>query len=90
MKLKPLLFTSSLVLINLVVIVDYVYLQHQTRNKFVELQELIEIEQSLNADWRGLQLEHSTLVNNSHIEIIAKQQLGMKLPENQHILSIRR
>lgn len=90
MKFKNLIFTSTLILLNLVVIVDYVYLQHKTRNKFVELQELIEIEQNLNADWGRLQIEHSTLVNNSHIEIKAKQQLGMKLPDNQHILSIKR
>lgn len=90
MKFKNLMITLTLTLINLVVIVNYVYLQHKTRNKFVNLQELIEIEQNLNADWGRLQIEHSTLVNNSEIEAKAKKQIGMKLPENKHILSIQR
>lgn len=90
MKFKSLMFTVSLILINLVVIVDYIYLQHKTRNQFVALQELIEVEQHMNADWGRLQIEHSTLVNNSNIEFKAKKEIGMKLPDNQHILSIKR
>ncbi len=90
MKFKNLMIALTLALVNLVVIVNYVYLQHKTRNKFVNLQELIEIEQNLNADWGRLQIEHSTLVNNSEIEAKAKQQIGMKLPQNKNILSIQR
>jgi cell division protein FtsL len=90
MKFKSLMFSLTLILINLVVIVDYIYLQHKTRNQFVKLQELIEIEQNLNADWGRLQIEHSTLVNNNRIETLAETKLGMKLPENQQILSIKR
>ncbi|MCF6318306.1 MAG: cell division protein FtsL [Proteobacteria bacterium] len=90
MKFKNLMIALTLALMNLVVIVNYVYLQHKTRNKFVNLQELIEIEQNLNADWGRLQIEHSTLVNNSQIEAKAKQQIGMKLPQNKNILSIQR
>lgn len=90
MKFKNLLFTVSLIILNLVVIVDYIYLQHKTRNQFVALQGLIEVGQHLNADWGRLQIEHSTLVNNSIIESKAKKEIGMKLPENQQILSIKR
>jgi len=90
MKLKSLMLTSLLVLVLLVTIVDYIYLQHKTRNQFVELQALIEREHNLNADWGRLQIEHSTLVNNSRIEKQAKNQLGMKLPESEHILNIKR
>lgn len=90
MKFRNLMFAATLIVINLVVIVDYIYLQHKARNQFVALQELIEVEQHLNADWGRLQIEHSTLVNNSNIEAKAKNEIGMKLPDNQHILSITR
>ncbi|MBL4661915.1 MAG: cell division protein FtsL [Alcanivoracaceae bacterium] len=90
MKLKSLIFSLFLVVSLLIIIVDYVYLQHKTRNRFVELQTLIEQEHNLNADWGRLQIEHSTLVNSSRIETKAIKQLGMELPENEHILSIKR
>jgi len=90
MKLKSLLFTLFLVVLLLIIIVDYIYLQHKTRNRFVQLQTLIEQEHNLNADWGRLQIEHSTLVNSSRIETKATKQLGMELPENEHILSIKR
>jgi cell division protein FtsL len=84
------MFTVALSVLCLIVIVDYIYLQHKTRNQFVELQVLIEQENNLNADWGRLQIEQSTLVNNSRIESEAKQRLGMKLPQSEQILSIKR
>ena len=90
MKLSNLMLTLSLSVLLLIVIVDYIYLQHTTRNQFVELQVLIEEERALNADWGRLQIEHSTKVNNSRIERVATNQLDMKLPESEHILNIKR
>ena len=90
MKLSNLIITLSLAALLLIVIVDYIYLQHTTRNQFVELQVLIEEERVLNADWGRLQIEHSTLVNNSRIEREAINQLDMKVPDSEHILNIKR
>ncbi|MCF6287694.1 MAG: cell division protein FtsL [Proteobacteria bacterium] len=88
--MKNLLFTVSLIALILVVIIDYIYLQHETRNQFVELQGLIDEKNNLNANWGRLQIEHSYYVNNAKIEIQAKNQLGMKLPQREHVLSIKR
>ena len=90
MKLRNLMISLSLSALLLIVIVDYIYLQHKTRNQFVELQALIEQERNLNTDWGRLQIEHSTLVNNSRIEKEAQNQLDMKVPESEHILNIKR
>ncbi len=90
MNVKNVILTMALLVASLIVIVDYIYLQHMTRNKFVELQVLIDDKNNLNADWGRLQIEHSYYVNNSKIELQAKTQLGMKLPEKEHILSIKR
>ena len=84
------MLTFILAVLTLVVIVDYIYLQHKTRNKFVSLQVLIDQEHHLNSDWGRLQIEYSTLVNNSHVEKQTKNQLGMKLPQVENILSIKR
>ena len=90
MKLKNLILTLSLATLVLIVVIDYIYLQHKSRNKFVELQVLIEQEYDLNSEWGRLQIEHSTLVNNSRIENETKKQLGMELPQIEQILSIKR
>jgi len=90
MKIKNLMVTLLLTVTTLAVIVDYIYLQHKTRNKFVALQALIEKQHHLSADWGRLQIEHSTLVNNSRIEKETKKRLNMKLPENEHILNLKR
>lgn len=90
MKLKYLVLTLSLMSLLIFIVVDYIYLQHTTRNQFVELQTLIEEARNLNADWGRLQIEHSTLVNNSKIEAQASSQLNMKVPEVEQILNIKR
>lgn len=90
MKLKNLMLTLSIAILLLIVVIDYIYLQHKSRNKFVELQVLIEQEYELNSEWGRLQIEHSTLVNNSRIENETKKQLGMELPQIEQILSIKR
>ena len=90
MKTKNLALTIALLTSTLFVIVNYIYLQHKSRNQFVALQELINEENDLNADWGRLQIEQSTYVNNSTIVAQAKKQLGMKLPEKEQILSIKR
>ena len=90
MKIKNILFTFLLAILVLIVIIDYIYLQHKTRNRFVDLQVLIEQEYDLNSEWGRLQIEHSTLVNNNRIEKETKKQLGMELPQIEQILSIKR
>jgi len=90
MKIKSLMFTLGLMALLLIVIVDYIYLQHATRTQFVKLQALIDEERNLNTDWGKLQIEHSTLVSNSRIESEATRQLGMKVPDNEQILNIKR
>lgn len=90
MKMSGVLVTMALVIVLLTTIVDYIYLQHKSRGRFVQLQELTVQEHDLNAEWGRLQLEHSTLVNNSSVELKAKNLLEMNIPDNNQILSIKR
>jgi len=90
MKISGVLITMFLTMMLLTTIVDYIYLQHKSRGRFVQLQELQVKEHELNAEWGRLQLEHSTLVNNSSVESKARKLLKMKMPENGQIFSIKR
>ncbi len=90
MNIKQLLAVILLTLALVAITVDYLYLQHKTRNKFVEIQNLLEEENALNSDWGRLQIAHSTLVNNNRIEKKAKRQLKMKLPKSEQIINIKR
>ena len=72
------------------VLVNYVYFQNETRKLFAETQSVEKQKLELNAEWARLQIEKSTLVSNNRIEQVARDQLNMKLPEDEHILVIVR
>ncbi|GAA4813278.1 hypothetical protein GCM10011365_22140 [Marinicella pacifica] len=72
------------------VLVAYVYSQNETRKVFATLQQAEQEKTRINGEWARLQIELSTLVSNSRIEHLAKTELGMKLPEDEHIMVIKR
>jgi cell division protein FtsL len=90
MKASSYITTLVLITFTVYITINFVYLQHKTRKEFVELQKHIDKETELSAEWGKLQIEHSTLVANSRIETIAKNQLNMLLPEGNKIISIKR
>jgi cell division protein FtsL len=90
MKLSSLFTTLIALILTVYITVDFIYLQHKTRKEFVELQKHIDTERELSAEWGRLQIEHSTLVANSRIELIAKTQLNMALPIKEQMASIKR
>jgi len=55
--------------------------QHQARKAFMELQVEQEHEQSLENEWRQLQLESRTLAQDRRIEQKAARELGMMQPD---------
>jgi cell division protein FtsL len=89
-RLTPWLVTLTLLAALLAVVVDSVYRQHRTRQKFAQLQVLVKQAHALNQEWGRLQSEYSTKVDNGLIERFARQQLGMKKPDNEQIITIRR
>ena len=89
-RLTPWLVSLTLLAATLAVVVDSVYRQHRTRQKFASLQVLVKKEQELNQEWGRLQSEYSTKVDNGLIERFARERLGMKKPENDQITTISR
>ena len=72
------------------VLVNYVYFQNETRKMFAETQSIEKQKLDLNSEFARLQIEKSTLVANNRIEQVAREQLGMKLPEDEQVLVIVR
>lgn len=60
--------------------------QHEARRLFVELQSLEKQRDELNEEWGRLQLEQSTWATNDRIETIARNELNMKMPEQNLIM----
>ena len=63
--------------------------RHEARRLFAEVQKLEQERDSLRADWSRLNLEHSTLLNQVHVETQAKESLGMKKPAANELKVIR-
>jgi len=82
--------SAIMVVVLIWVLVDYVYYQNETRKLFAETQKIEKEKLELNTDWARLQIEKSTLVANNRIEQVAREQLNMKLPDDEQVLVITR
>ena len=82
--------TAVLVFLLVALLVDYVYYQNKTRKMFAATQKIEKEKLEINAEWARLQIERSTLVANNRIERVAREQLDMKLPDEEQILVITR
>ena len=69
--------------------IGLVYSKHQTRKLFVELQQLNKDVVSLNTEWGRLQLEQSAWSDHGRIERIARERLGMVIPEAEQLAFIK-
>jgi len=82
--------TAVLVVVLVWILVGYVFYQNETRKLFAATQKIEKQKLDINAEWARLQIEKSTLVANNRIEKVAREQLGMKMPDEEQILVITR
>jgi cell division protein FtsL len=61
--------------------VTVVYVRHQARNLFTELERLSDQRDELNIEWGQLQLEQSAWSNHGFVERVASDKLKMTLPQ---------
>lgn len=57
-----------------------VYMKHQARASFAELERLLSERDQLNIEWGRLQLEQSAWSSHGFVEQVANRQLKMTLP----------
>jgi len=78
-----------LVVANLVSALAVVHARHRHRVLFVQLSQLEKARDELDIDFGRLQLEQATWAESNRIDQIARDRLGMKLPEGAEIVVIR-
>ena len=65
--------------------VGVIYVKHQTRQHFSELQSLQQRAESLHIEWSQLLLEQGTWASDARVEKIARERLNMQLPQPHEI-----
>lgn len=62
-----------------------IQITHQSRNQHVRLQTLEGERDALQVEWGRLLLEESSLVSSARLEQVARQALGLHLPEGKDL-----
>ncbi len=86
---RNLSIAAILFVVVIVTAIGLVYSKHKTRKLFVELQALNKEVVSLNTEWGRLQLEQSAWSDHGRIEQIAREKLGMVIPEAEQVAFIK-
>lgn len=81
----PLVAVAVAVLVTALAIV---YVRHEGRRAFIELQALEAERDALITGWRQLQLEQATWADGSHVEAEARGRLGLEDPRESRVLVV--
>lgn len=68
--------------------VTVVYVKHENRKLFMELQSLYKAKDQLDDEWGRLLLEQSTLVGQGRVERLARERLEMVMPDPTEVVII--
>lgn len=79
------------VLLGLVMIsaVGLIYVEHQSRKSFAQLQQLQRQLDDLDVEWGRLQLEQSAWSDHGRIEQMARERLDMRLPLPEQVTPVQ-
>lgn len=66
-----------------------VHAKHQSRKLFAELQSLGKQSDDLDVEWGKLQLEQSAWSRHERIEKVARDQLGLEMPQASDIVLVK-
>ena len=86
---RILLVATVLFAVVMTTAIGVVYSKHKARKLFVELQQLNKEVVSLNTEWGRLQLEQSAWSDQGRVEKIARERLGMAMPEAEQVAFIK-
>lgn len=81
--------TLSLILTLSVCVGAVVHSSHLTRQLYAELAELNEKRDFYQSEWSQLLLEESALSAHGRIEKIAKDDMGMTMPDSKAVVIVR-
>ena len=70
--------------------IEVVLCQHESRKLFVQIQSLNRVRDNLNEQWGRLQLEQSTWATADRIETLARTKLGMREPDINNMVLLKK
>lgn len=87
---QPILLLFIFAIVCVISAIALVYTKHESRNLFVELEQLTTERDQLNIEWGQLQIEQSTWATHARIERVALQELTLVRPKSTEIYLIER
>ena len=78
--------TYMLIFVCLASVIAVIWVRHENREVFVELQALYHHRDDLNIEWRNLLTERTSLTRHDQLENWAQTNVKMQAPEEQLIL----
>ena len=87
---QPILLLMILAIVCVISAIAIVYTKHESRNLFVELEQLTAERDELNIEWGQLQIEQSTWATHARIERVALEELELVRPKSTEIYLIER
>jgi cell division protein FtsL len=66
-----------------------VFATHESRKLFADLQQQQKFRDELDVEWGRLQLEQSTFATHGHVEAVARDKLGMRLPRRDAVVIVK-
>jgi cell division protein FtsL len=86
----PVLLLLVFAIVCVISAIALVYTKHESRNLFVELEQLTTERDQLNIEWGQLQIEQSTWASHARIERVAMEELALIRPKSTEIYLIER
>ena len=87
---QPIMLLVILASVCVISAIALVYTKHESRNLFIELEQLTSERDALNIEWGQLQIEQSTWATHARIERAALEELSLKRPSSTEIYLIER
>ncbi len=87
---QPILLLMIFAIVCVISAIALVYTKHESRNLFVELEQLTAERDELNIEWGQLQIEQSTWATHARIERVALEELELVRPKSTEIYLIER
>ncbi len=82
--------TYMLIFVCLASVIAVIWVRHENREVFVELQALYHHRDNLNIEWRNLLTERAALTRHDQLENWAQTNVKMQAPEEQVVLLLEK
>lgn len=87
-RTQPILTLMILAIVCVISAIALVYTKHESRDLFVELEQLTRDRDELDIEWGQLQIEQSTWATHGRIERVALEELALVRPKSTEIYLI--